>query len=179
MPLRYLTTPYPKTLNPVPISTCVSCSVSSSFSTYRRRDSPFHQIQHLPVLDSLQNISRQLPIQGTAYSVAQRPSGMLRTYLPQAEGDNSLLSQIQSFCAEHYTDPSFSLSMVAAQFYLSESNLSKLFKTHTGVTFFQLCGKHAHPKCREAIAGKQALCESHRLSCGVCQHCNLLQRLPP
>lgn len=46
-----------------------------------------------------------------------------------------MLTQIQSFCVEHYTDPSFSLSMVATQFYLSESNLSKLFKTHTGVTF--------------------------------------------
>lgn len=89
----------------------------------------------LPVLNSLQNISRQLPIReqlAALRSVLQECSELI---LRQAEGDNSLLSQIQSFCAEHYTDPSFSLSMVAAQFYLSESNLSKLFKTHTGVTF--------------------------------------------
>lgn len=47
----------------------------------------------------------------------------------------SLSGEIQLFCQEHFTDPMFSLGMVAEQFHLSESSLSKLFKAQTGSTF--------------------------------------------
>lgn len=87
----------------------------------------------LLVLDSLQN-TRQLAFR-------QRLAELRCALLECAEliasqaGENNLSSQIQAFCTSHYSDADFSLTAVAQNFHLSESNLSKFFKAHTGITF--------------------------------------------
>ena len=52
-----------------------------------------------------------------------------------ADRKGGLTTEMQSYCQEHMSDPMLSLSEAADHFGLTESNMSKYFKSHTGVSF--------------------------------------------
>lgn len=56
-------------------------------------------------------------------------------FIPFKDDSITLAAQIQAYCRDHFRDPALSLNMVAAHFSLSESNLSKFFKAHSGIAF--------------------------------------------
>lgn len=88
----------------------------------------------LPVIESLLSGRRQASL---AKQLAQLRSALLECVelVPFKDGSRSLSAEIQMYCAEHFSDSGLSLSKVSEHFNLSESNLSKFFKAHTGVTF--------------------------------------------
>ena len=86
------------------------------------------------VLEPLQTRSLQLPI-SQQLKLLRDALFECAELIPDHDESNSIITQIQSFCNEHFSNTSLSLSMVADHFQLSESNLSKTFKSHTGINF--------------------------------------------
>lgn len=53
----------------------------------------------------------------------------------QEASENDLAQSIQLYLLENYANPALSLSILAERFDMSESSMSRFFKTHMGVTF--------------------------------------------
>ena len=56
-------------------------------------------------------------------------------FIPIHDYDSELINAIMSYCEEHYNDYQLSLSLLADQFHLSKSSISKYFKANSGVNF--------------------------------------------
>jgi len=86
------------------------------------------------VLEPLQTRSLYLPI-SQQLKLFRDALFECAELIPTSEENNSIMTQIQAFCNEQFSNTALSLSMVADHFHLSESNLSKSFKSHTGINF--------------------------------------------
>ena len=56
-------------------------------------------------------------------------------FIPVHEYDNDLINAIFEYCEKHYDDYQLSLSLLADQFHLSKSSISKYFKANLGINF--------------------------------------------
>lgn len=86
------------------------------------------------VLEPLQTRSLYLPI-SQQLKLLRDALFECAELISNSEESNSIMTQIQAFCNEQFSNTALSLSMVADHFHLSESNLSKSFKSHTGINF--------------------------------------------
>lgn len=56
-------------------------------------------------------------------------------FIPIHEYDRELINAIFEYCEAHYSDYQLSLSLLADQFHLSKSSISKYFKANSGINF--------------------------------------------
>lgn len=56
-------------------------------------------------------------------------------FIPIHDYKSELINAILAYCVEHYNDYQLSLSLLAEQFHLSKSSISKYFKANLGINF--------------------------------------------
>lgn len=56
-------------------------------------------------------------------------------FIPIHDYNSELINEILAYCTEHYNDYQLSLSLLAEQFHLSRSSISKYFKANLGINF--------------------------------------------